>query len=112
MSDSDPQPPDYISEQFAAELRESSDSQLRSIIHYAQQLLEEHSPEAEAIEPREGEEIVRIDEQGDHTMVIVKRPDESGEAQGPFAYIVQKQPDIEGENDKYKWHYLGRATEG
>ena len=111
MSEPNPQPPEHISEEFVTELRESNDRQLREIIHYAQQLLEEHSPEAEAIEPREGEEIVRIDDQGDHTTVIVKRPDESGEARGPFAYLVQHEPDVESENGKYKWHYLGRVTD-
>lgn len=102
-------PPEGLSDELVQALRESSDSELREIIDYAQQLFDEHPRLTRAIEPREGEEIVRVADRGRHTTVIVERPDESGEAAGPFAYRVKYEPDIEGGDGRYKWHYLGRV---
>lgn len=75
-------PPGGIPEETIQLLEESSDRQLREIIHFAQQLLLEAPSGSAEIEPREGDEIVRIDDMGAYTIVVVERPDESGEDEG------------------------------
>jgi len=115
MTSSNTDAPEDVPEGVTAALEGSSDSQLREIIHYAQQLLRDHPPLTDAIEAREGEELVRMEDHGAYTVVIVERPDETGEARGPFAYRVKWEPDIDDGDGQYKWHYLGKVhgdTEG
>lgn len=110
MSRSDIDPPEDVPKNVVRELEKSSDSQLRETIHFAQRLLGEFPTLTEAIEPREGEELVRVDDREGYTHVIVERPEASGEARGPFAYRVRWEPEIEGDEGKYRWHYLGRVN--
>lgn len=102
-------PPEDIPEAVSTALNGSSDSQLREIIHYAQQLLREHPPLTDAIDSREGEELVRVEDHGAYTIAVVERPDETGEARGPFAYRVKWVPNIDDEGGQYRWHYLGKV---
>ena len=111
MSASDIDPPEDIPTEVIQLLGESNDRQLREIIHYAQQLLRERPPLTEAVEAREGEELVRVDDHGASTTVIVERPDATGEARGPFAYRVRRVPNIDEDGGRYRWHYLGRVVE-
>lgn len=111
MTASNIDPPDGIPEAVIQTLRDSEDHQLRAIIHYAQQLLREHPPLTDAIEARDGEELVRIDDHGAYTSVVVERPDATGEARGPFAYRVQWEPEIDDDGGHYHWHYLGRVAD-
>ncbi|WP_128475817.1 hypothetical protein [Halorussus pelagicus] len=106
-------PPDTDSqedtpEQITTALEDSSDSQLRDIIHYAQQLLREHPPLTDAIESRYGEPV-HVEDHGAYTTVVVKHPDETGEEHGLFAYRVKWQPNIDDEGGQYRWHYLGKV---
>jgi len=109
MTASDTDPSEDIPERITAVLEDSSDSQLREIIHYAQQLLRERPPLTDAIESRHGEELVRVKDHGAYTIAVVERPDETGEARGPFAYRVKWEPNINDEGGKYRWHYLGKV---
>lgn len=109
MTSSDIDPPEDIPEEVSNALKGSSDSQLREIIHYAQQLLREHPPLTDAIDSREGEELVRVEDHGAYTIVVVERPDQTGEGRGPFAYRVRWEPGIGGGEGKYRWHYLGKV---
>lgn len=109
MTAPDTDPPEDLPEEIIQALEASSDRQLREIIHYAQRLLREHPPLTDAIESREGEELVRINDHGAYTTVVVERPEETGEARGPFVYRVQWEPDID-DGGKYRWHYLGRVN--
>jgi len=102
-------PPQNIPEEISSALRTSSDGQLREIIHFAQQLLRDQPPLTDAVEARAGEELVRIADHGAYTIAIVERPDESGEARGPFAYRVKWEPNINTPGGTYKWHYLGQV---
>lgn len=111
MSDSDAPPPDDLPEAIVDELRACSDHQLHAVIDYARGLLaERHSPTS-AIEPREGEEILAVEDHGDYTSVVVERPGASGEAQGPFAYRVEYVPDVDGDGGEFKWYYLGPVAD-
>lgn len=105
-------PPEHISSEVVSAFKESTDDQLREIIHYAQQLLQEHPSITDAIQSREGEELVRMEDHGDYTIVIVERPDATGEARGPFAYRVRWESGREDMEGKYRWHYLGKVSGG
>lgn len=110
MKRTDMDPPADVPDVVVTELRESTDSQLREIIHYAQQLLDEDPLHTDAIEPRAGEELVRVEDHDAYTIAVVRRPDETGEAQGPFTYRLKWIPSVgEEEDGKYEWHYLGRT---
>jgi hypothetical protein len=105
-----PEPPADLPDDVVTALQKSSDAQLRETIHYAQQLLGDLPQLTDAIEPREGERIIRMDDHGPATIVVVERPDASGEDRGPFAYRVRQEPDIDGGESKFRWHYLGKTV--
>jgi hypothetical protein len=110
MTAHDTDPPADVPDEVVTALDESSDEQLRAVVHYAQRLLRKEPTESDEIEPREGEEIVRTEDHGAYTYVVVEHPDETGEARGPFAYRVKWEPDM-NDSGKYRWHYLGRAED-
>ncbi|WP_415380432.1 hypothetical protein [Halosimplex sp. TS25] len=110
MTTSDTDPPEDVPEEIATALQASSDSQLRDIIHYAQRLLRDLPPVTDAIKSREGEELVRTEDHGAYTLVVVERSDEAGEGNGRFAYHVRWEPDFDDGAGKYRWHYLGRVN--
>ncbi len=109
MTTSDTERPTDVPDELIAALEGSSDSQLREIIHYAQQLLREHPPLTDAIESRNGEELVRLTDHDGYSIVIVERPEEPVEARGPFAYRVNWMPSMSEGEGQYRWHYLGRV---
>ena len=91
-------------------LETSDKGQLRELVTYARHRLEGRPPLTDVIEAREHEELLRMKDEGAYTTVVVERPDETGEARGPFAYMVQWEPHLD-DDGKYKWHYLGRVFE-
>ena len=97
-----------LQEAIVDALETGDDGQLRELVRDARQRLDDRPSLTDVVESRDNEELVRIDEKGPYTTVIVERPEETGEARGPFAYIVQWEPHV-GEDGKYKWHYLGRV---
>lgn len=111
MTRSNTHPPENVPAEVIQFLEASDDPQLRDLIHYAQQLLQEESRHTEEVGPREGEEIVRVDDHGSYKSVIVERPDKTGEARGPFAYRVKWEPGVGDTDGQYRWHYLGRVAE-
>ena len=108
MTQSHTDPPESVSDDVTAALEGYDDTQLRTVIHYAQRLLREHPPLTDAIESRPGEELVRTEDHGAYTLAVVERPDETGRARGPFAYRVAWDPAREEGDGQYRWHYLGR----
>lgn len=112
MPPSEIDPPEHLDRDVIAALDDSSDQQLRGLIHYAQQLLDDHPPLTDAIEDRPGEELVRVEDHGAHKSVVVERPDATGEARGPFAYRVEWEPSVDDGEGKYRWQYLGRVAAG
>jgi len=102
-------PPEAVPEELIPVFQNSTDSQLREISNYAQQLLSERPPIADAAKSRHGETLVRVKDHDVYTIAIVMRLSESGEACGLFAYRVKWEPRIEDEGGRYKWHYLGKV---
>jgi len=109
MTDTTIDPPGAIPDDLAEAIADSTDEERRAIIHYARQLVHDHPSATEALDPREGEKILEIEDQGGYTSVLVERPDESGEARGPFAYRVQWEPGFGDAEGHFQWHYLGKA---
>lgn len=110
MTPSNTDHPNDIPTDIVEALEGCSDRQLRGVIDYVQQRLREHPSLTDAIESRPGEELVRMEDHGAYTIVIVERPDETGEVRGPFAYRVKWESHIDEEGSHYKWHYLGRVS--
>lgn len=98
-----------LPESLVRQLEECSDRELRSVVHLARRLLWERRLSTADVEPRPDEELVRVDDLGDFTIVVVERPDEPGAARGPFAYRVTYEPAVEGGEGALEWHYLGRV---
>lgn len=107
MTATDIEPPDGIPAVVATELEASDDEQLRTIIHYAHRLLWEHPPLTDTLAAREGEQIVSTEDHGAYTTVIVERVDVNGTDQRQYAYRVQWEPGVDGDDGEYRWHYLG-----
>lgn len=107
MTPTDTDPPDDVPAEIATALEACSDGQLRHVIQYAQRLLQDLPQLTDAIEPRPGEDIVRIEEHDDYTIAIVKRTEESDQSHGQHAYRVKWEPEFDDGGGKYRWHYLG-----
>jgi hypothetical protein len=99
-----------IDETIREALETGEDSQLREIVGYARQRLTDRPSLTDVIEARDNEALVRMDDAGAYTTVVVERPGEAGDGRGPFAYMVQWEPHV-GDDGKYKWHYLGRVLD-
>lgn len=109
MTSTDTDRPDGVSDNVVAALEDCSDTQLREIIHYAQQLLREQPTLTDAIESRGEEELVHAEDHGAYTIAVVERPNETGSARGPFAYRIGWDPARDEGDGGYRWHYLGRV---
>jgi len=109
MTPSEINPPDDIPSEVITALEGCSDGELREVIHYAQQLLWEQPPLTDAIESRPEEDLVRVEDHDAYKLAVVERPAETGEARGPFAYMVRWEPGVDDENGQYRWHYLGKV---
>jgi len=112
MTNSEPDPPEHVPETVVTALEECSDTELREIIHYAQQQLRDHQSLTDTIESREGERLVRRDDFEGYTIVIMERPEEPGWARGPFAYRVKWERTPDDTDGQYRWHYLGHVDTG
>jgi len=109
MTPSEIDPPDDIPTAVVETLQGCSDEELRSVIHFAQQLIQEQPPLTDAIESRPGEDLVRVADHGAYHVAVVERTEETGDSRGPFAYMVSWEPGVDDENGQYRWHYLGKV---
>lgn len=100
-----------LPETLIRELEQSDDEHLREIIHFAQELLHERHDPTTALEAREGEEILRTTDHGAYKIVIVKRTEQTGQDEGPFAYRVKFEPGLDDGEGEFRWHYLGRVMD-
>lgn len=111
MTTPDIEPPDDLPAPIATALRESHDDQLRAVIHFAQELLWQQPPLTDSLEAREGERIVSTEKQDAYTSVVVEKEDAIGTDGDRFAYRVQWEPSVDGDEGRYRWHYLGRVDD-
>ena len=103
-----------LSAELVDELEALDESELRAVIDYSQERLRAyHADVTASIEPREGEEIVRIEDQGRYTQVVKRQPCAEGCPDcphGPFLYHVRQERQLDGSTSLH-WVYLGRARE-
>lgn len=108
-----PPPPSDSDEDFATltigELDGCSDEQLQAVIDRAQSILHDRHDPTEALEARPGEEILETHDHGAYTIVIVERTE--ADDPGPFMYRVQYEPEIDGDEGRFRWHFLGRFVD-
>lgn len=110
MTPTDTDSPEDVPEDLTTALDACSDSQLREVIDYAQRRLGDRPPLTDALEPRDGERLLRTVDHEGYTIAVVERP--GSVAAGPFAYRVKWEPDVDGGDGQYRWHYLGRVHAG
>jgi len=110
MTDSKTTPPETVPEPVVAALRESTDSELKEIIHYAHQLLQRRPTLTDEIEARDDETLLSRVDYDEYTVVTIERPEESGWARGPFVYRISREAPDDDPDGRYRWHYLGHVN--
>lgn len=110
----DPSPPSGLPEEVVEKVATLSTTQLRELIEFAESRLKyREAPLSERIEPREGEEIVRMKDYG-HYAVVVKRnkeeTDRGAPSEPPHVYVVTVEPEPEGGHHLH-WEDIGRVNE-
>lgn len=111
MSDASdgPTPPTGLPTEIADALRGSTDDDLRKAIVFAQELLNAHEERGFPIDPRPGEDILRITEKELYTEVVKKVPcgEDCGDCpHGPYLYHVTEETLPNGETELH-WKFLG-----
>ena len=113
-TDTEPTPPDALPATVVEMIGQLDDAELQALIDYAQEWYEyAHLSLSDQIEAASGEEIIRIEEYPEYTLVVKRQPcgmDCDDCPHGPFLYHVQEEPRLEGE-PKLRWRYLGEVTE-
>ncbi|MDY6779789.1 MAG: hypothetical protein SV760_04445 [Halobacteria archaeon] len=109
-----PDPPSNLSEGTVEELEKLDESELRSVIDYAQDRLRRvHPSVSEQIEAGENEEIVSVEEKDGYTEVVKKEPCAEGCEDCPhdaYLYHVREESHPEGPT-RLHWSYIGRVKE-
>ncbi|WP_157972416.1 hypothetical protein [Saliphagus sp. LR7] len=112
--DTEPAPPGALPATVIEMVNQLDDKELQTLIDYAQERYEYAHPSlSDQIEAASGEEIVRIEEYPEYTLVVKRQPcgkdcDEC--PHGPFLYHVQEEPRFEG-GTRLRWRYLGEVNE-
>jgi hypothetical protein len=107
----EPTPPDGLPDDMAEKLRELSDEELRKTIIHAQELLVSEGEGPPEIEPRPGEDIIKVAEHEGYTEVVKRVPcgEDCDECpHGPYLYHVREETLPNGETDLH-WEFLGRT---
>lgn len=112
LDDGAPAPPEELSSDTIEVLDELDEAQLRAVIDYARSRLRYVTPRvSDQIEPREGEEIVRIEERGGYIEVVKREPCAEGCEDcphEPVLYHVRKERQPDGTTNLH-WTYLGQV---
>lgn len=107
----EPTPPEGLPDALFEKLQELSDEELRKTVIYARELLVNEGEGSSTIEPRPGEDIIRISEHEGYTEVVKKIPcgkdcDEC--PHGPYLYHVHEETLPNGETELH-WVFLGQT---
>ncbi|WP_224270472.1 hypothetical protein [Haloprofundus salinisoli] len=107
----EPNPPQNLSTEVVETLRRLSANDLREAVLYGQELLQLQQKTAPRIEPRPGEEFVRVEDRDGYTLVVKREP--CGEGcedcpHGPYAYHVTEEKMPSGER-RTRWTLIGRV---
>lgn len=108
VTDTSTEPPEGVQATIAADFEGRHYARLRAIMHCAKRPLWAQSPLTDELEACDGEGIVSIEDHGVYTTPVVENADATGSDRTRYAYRVQWEPGIACEDDRYRWHYLGR----
>ena len=106
-----PTPPEGLPESLLGDLDELTSEQLRKTIIYARELLQASDEAGSPIEPKPGEEIIRVTEHGGYTEVVKRFRCANGCSDcphGPYLYHVTEEPRPDGGTHTH-WSLLGRV---
>lgn len=107
-----PSPPEGLPDSLASELSRLTPEELRNTIVHAQELLQSHQETASPIEPRPGEDIIRVIEHDGYTEVVKRLSCAEGCENcphGPFLYHVSEETRPEG-GTRLHWTFLGAVS--
>lgn len=107
-----PSPPEDLPAEIASTLETLDIHDLRETIVYAQELLQARHESTLQIEPRPGEEIVRMVDHGSYTEVAKRQPcgnDCPDCPHGPYVYHVRPEKHSDG-TTRLHWTCIGRQV--
>lgn len=111
----EPTPPNTVPDDVVDAIDQLSESDLRTVIDYAQERYEYlHPTVTEQIEAAPGEEILRVEERPEYTVVVKRQPCSQGCddcPHGPYLYHVHEETHPDG-STALRWRYLGSVDEG
>ena len=104
-----PTPPEGVPERVVSELNDLSPEELRKTIIHAQELLNFQDESPSSIEPRSGDDIIRVIEYDDYTEVV--KQVYCGNTcdncpHGPYIYHVTRESHPDGSETEY-WRFVG-----
>ncbi|WP_224333208.1 hypothetical protein [Haloprofundus halobius] len=108
-----PNPPENLPAAVAETLRTLSEQRLREAVIYGQELLQARQGPAPHIEPKPGEEFIRVEDREGYTQVVKRTPcgnDCEDCPHGPYVYHVTEEETPSGER-RTRWALIGRAEE-
>lgn len=109
-----PTPPEDLPAEIADSLKSLDTHDLRETIIYAQELLQTRHESTLQIEPRPGEEIIRMADHGLYTEVVKKQPcsnDCPDCPHGPYVYHVRPEQHPDG-TTRLHWVFIGEHVSG
>lgn len=110
---SQPAPPESLGSEVVEQLSDLSAQELREAVLYGQELLQYRKQTTPRIEPKPGEEYVRVEDHDGYTLVVKREP--CGEGcddcpHGPYVYHVTEEKMPSGERRTH-WALIGRVEE-
>ncbi|WP_224448128.1 hypothetical protein [Haloprofundus salilacus] len=109
----EPNPPENLPTAVAETLRALSTENLREAVVYGQELLQVQRKTAPRIDPKPGEEFVRVEDRDGYTLVVKREPcgnDCEDCPHGPYVYHVTEEVTPSGER-RARWALIGRVSE-
>ena len=108
-----PTPPEGLPEEIVSDLNRLTAEELHKTIVHAQELLQSASTHRSPVEPKPGDDVVRVTEHEGYTEVVkwVRCGEDCGDCpHGPYLYHVTEEPQPEG-GEKQHWTFIGEVNE-
>lgn len=106
-----PTPPEGLPDKLVADLNELTDEQLRKTIIHAKELLQSHEERDSPVEPKPGDNIIRVTKHEGYTEVVKEFSCAEGCRacpHGPYLYHVTEEPLPDG-GTRTHWSFIGRV---
>lgn len=111
--DSDqPTPPEGLPETIISDLEELDPESLRKTVVHAQELLQWQEERSPPVEPKPGEDFIRVNKRDGYTEVVKMTPCANGCddcPHGPYLYHVKEEDRPEGGTHTH-WTFIGEVS--